>query len=34
MKEAMGQTAHLRTVDLRTAAARQLLNHEGRRSIV
>lgn len=33
MKEAMGQSAHLRTVDLRTTAARQLLNHEGRRNI-
>lgn len=31
MKEAMGQTGDLRQVDL---TARQLLNHEGSRSIV
>lgn len=34
MKEAMGQTGDLRKVDLRTTTARQLLNHEGSRSVV
>lgn len=33
IKEAMGQTGDLRKVDLRTTTARQLLNHEGSRSI-
>lgn len=33
MKEAMGQTGDLRKVDLRTTTARQLLNHEGNRTL-